>query len=554
VVRHGDDDWICCAGTLINHGQLGEVALRAAFVDFVSGGVRAVQTNAIGHYAVAVKRGNDVTVFTDPQGSLNLYYMHDDKFWFIANSLSVCASALPAHKIDATKLLVAAVQSSLPGEDTFYSGVKRLFGTQQIRIDLRNETFQVEPVPELESTLDWNLPTIEGAIEQYQGEVRAVFQQLSAVGNVGLFATGGLDSRTVLAALLDQKASVHLMYGIGDTKLTDYDLADLGIVKSIAKRYDIPFRQLDWSGTQPHNEHKLHQLFQTYGFKYEIYGAPESFLKTFSGETASYPQLFLGGYSPAFTNSKPWELKPRTFFFEDLISDAMHYQKGLIEDSRCIADMASYKAAFVAETRVALDCAGIIFPDTGVSLETFVKAKLFLYIRAESRYLNFVNAFGHYIAPFLMKRLYDPLLKVPFKYRAKDEFQLRLIHALAPGLVELPLFSGWGPARVDQNTFHLVRDPIVVKRSLARRVAALVIPSRLKQHARTIYSRIHQMNQKEIGKPVGRNASIVKAYGQAVMSDPLGRRWFKDIDEFSPKELSRIRQYLVAVNDIGYTE
>jgi hypothetical protein len=62
------------------------------------------------------------------------------------------------------------------------------------------------------------------------------------------------------------------------------------------------------------------------------------------------------------------------------------------------------------------------------------------------------------------------------------------------------------------------------------------------------------MNQKEIGKPVGRNASIVKAYGQAVMSDPLGRRWFKDIDEFSPKELSRIRQYLVAVNDIGYTE
>ena len=31
-----------------------------------------------------------------------------------------------------------------------------------------------------------------------------------------------------------------------------------------------------------------------------------------------------------------------------------------------------------------------------------------------------------------MKRLYDPLLSIPFKYRSQDEFQLRLIHAWRP--------------------------------------------------------------------------------------------------------------------------
>ena len=553
LVQCGEDDWLCAAGTLINRGQLGERALRETYSDFVSGGVSAVQVKAIGHYAVAIKRGNEVTVFTDAQGSLNLYYFHEDSFWFIANSLSVCASALPDHKIDATKLLVAAVQSVLPGEDTFYSGVKRLFGSQVIRIDLGDGSFRVERIPELISALRWDLPTIEGAVTQYAAEVRSVFQELTAVGKVGLFATGGMDSRTILAALIDQKASMQLMYGIGDTKLTDYDLGDFGIAKLLAKSYDISFRQLDWTGTQPYGEDKLHDLFRTYGFKYEIYGASDSFLKTFSGEIAPYPQLFLGGYSPAFTNGKPWELKQKRFTFEDLVGDAMHYQRGSLENGHCIANMPSYKAAFSAEARVALNCAGIVFPDSGVPLETYVKAKLFMYIRAESRFLNFANAFGHYVAPFILKRLYDPLLKVPFQYRAKDEFQLRLIGVLTPGLLDFPLYSGWGPAHVDRGTFHLVRDKVVEKQSLLRRVGKLAIPPALRGLARSIYARIKK-SRPVVATPLGRNATISTAYGKAIMSDPLGRRWFNDISEFSPKELARIRHYLAAVNDIGYSE
>jgi hypothetical protein len=38
------------------------------------------------------------------------------------------------------------------------------------------------------------------------------------------------------------------------------------------------------------------------------------------------------------------------------------------------------------------------------------------------------------------------------------------------------------------------------------------------------------------------------------MSDPLGRRWFNQLSEFTPKEITRIRHYIAAVNHVGYSE
>ena len=553
-VLHCGDNWVCSAGTIVYNGQLGEAALSEAYAQFVAGGVSAVQQSALGHYALAIKQGNDLTVFSDPQGALNLYYLHNEHFWIISNSLSSCAaSALPDHMIDPTKLLISAVQSTLPGEDTFYCGIKRLFGTQQIRIDLSAGTFRVETFPELPSQLDWKLPTIQDALSQYVNEVRSVFHDLSAIGTIGILATGGLDSRTILAAVLDQGAPVELMYGIGNSKLTDYDLDDLKVVQQIAEQYNLPFEQLDWSGNQPYEDRKLQELFHLYGFKYEIYGASESFLRTFSGEIFAYPQLFMGGYSPAFTNAKPWEWERKTYYFDDLIRSAMQSLKGPIENSKCITDVESYKDEFSREVRVALDRAGIDFPETGVPLETIVKAKLFLYLRAESRFLNFANEFGHYIAPFLMKRLYDPLLNVPFEYRSHDEFQIRLIQALAPGLVEIPLFSGWSRAHIDLATLQLVRDyDSPPPPSFARRAASKILPRAIKREARNIYLTLRSARNPKPPAQSPRDSKIVDVYGQAVMHDPLGQRWFRSIADFSPKELTRIRYYLMAVNELGH--
>jgi hypothetical protein len=234
----------------------------------------------------------------------------------------------------------------------------------------------------------------------------------------------------------------------------------------------------------------------------------------------------------------------------------MHYPGGNVEGSQCIVDKSAYRSVIATQVKAGLRCGQIDYPDVGASLETFVRAKLFLFLRAESRFLNFANEFSHYIAPFLMKRLCDPLLSIPLEYRSQDEFQLRLIHALAPGLVEIPLHSGWGPARIDRNTFRLIRDGAAQnqKKSMAGRIAQAVLPAILRRPARSLYSRVRLRNKPASGTLTDRDSAIVDAYSKQVMSDPLGRQYFFSTSEFPPKVLARIRHYLVGVNVLGYSD
>lgn len=556
LLNCGENNWICCAGTMIYNGQLGEQALRECYQDFIKDGISGIQAKAIGHYAVAIKLNNEVRIFTDPHGTLNLYYLQAESHWFVANSLSLCAGVLSQRKIDSTKLLIMSVVSSLPGADTFYSDIKRLFGTQQIRIDLAANIVRVEDIPRSVTAFSWGLPSINEVLDQFKQELRSVFGELSPVGTTGIFGTGGMDSRTVLASMLEWQKPIQFMYGVGNSRLTDYAEHDLIGAKAVANLYQIPFQQLDWSGNQPYSEAALQKLFQTHGFKFEIYGASDAFLRTIDGGISPYPKLLLGGRGPAFSSQKPWERTQTSFSFEDLIDDGMPYQWDNDDASQVIACKADYRSTYATELKTALRCAGIDFPDTGASLETFVKAKLFLYIRPESRFLNLVNEFGHYIEPFLMKRLHDPLLSMPFKYRAKDEFQIRLIHALAPALVEIPLFSGWSPARIDRNTFRFIREEVKPEGSIVRRIAQARIPAAIKKPARSVY-RLLNLAKRHTTDNLngnGRDAKIVETYSRQVMSDPLGRRWFRSTSELTPKTLTRVRHYLLGVNILGYSE
>jgi hypothetical protein len=558
LAKCGDDAWICSAGTIIYESQMGYEALRKCYSDFNSAGISAIQSKALGHYALAIRRANEVTVFTAPDGALSLYYVDTGSFWFITNSMHVCASVLPIRKLDSTKLLITAIQGALPGEDTFYSGIKRLFGNQLIHIDLVGGTFRTEciPQPPLHSSCD--LPSIEDALDRYKEEVRTVFRELIAAGSIGLFGTGGKDSRTILAALVDQQAPLQMMYGTGNSRITDSSHGDLAAAQSVAKLYDIPFQQLDWSGNQPHTKETLQRSFRTYGFQAEIYGASESFLRTLNGGIFPYPKIFLGGHTPATMGDRPWELDKSSFTMDDLISDGMHSQSGFVEDNRCIVDKATYRSAYAAEVETALRHAGIEFPTEGASLKLYVEAKLFLINRSGARFINFVNEFGHFIAPFNLTRLWHLLMSVPFKYRKKDEFQNRLIHSLAPALASLPLFSGGGakdgPARIDQKTFQMVRVQREQKKPLSRRIAKRAISSRLREPVKELYFGLAPWEKFSPQHANYRDFEIRKAYSAQVMSDPLGSRWFNGTSDFSPKELSRILQYIVGVNTLGYSE
>jgi hypothetical protein len=243
-----------------------------------------------------------------------------------------------------------------------------------------------------------------------------------------------------------------------------------------------------------------------------------------------YPKLFLGGYGPVFSARRPQtgkhpDLKKQFYSFEDLIDESIAGNNLM----RFLNFNAAYRSVFARDVRAGLRCGNIDFPEEGASLETFVRAKLFLSIRAEARFLNLINEFGYYLAPFVLKELHDPFVRIPLEYRKDDEFQIRLIHALAPGLLDDPLDSGGQPATIDRNTFRFVRAEKAHQPSLLRRVARFFL-------------RRPDSNQK-----------IVASYSEQVMSDPHACRWFTSTMGLSPKEIARVLHYLVGIDTLGYS-
>ncbi len=546
-VKCGENDWICSAGTIIYNGRLGPEAFLDMYSDFVKSGIHGVRSRAIGHYALAIRHNNNVTVFTDPQGAITLYYINTGSFWFVSNSLDLCAHVLPVRRIDPIKLAMTALQTCTPGEDTFYAGIKRLFGTQVIDINIKDGKFRVDNIPNMDSAKAHNYSSLADAIDHYKSEVRAVFRELAGVGSIGLFGTGGLDSRTVLAALLDQKVTPQIMYGVGNSRLTDGHPTDISVAKNIAKTFNLPFQQLDWSGEQPYTQETLQELFKMYGFQYEIYGASQQFLRSIGGGISPYPNLILGGSGPVFTNRKPWQLEQTNFSFDDLIEYAMPLD---VKRSDFLL-REPYKSSFSQEVRIGLLRGQIDYPETGASLKTFVRAFLFLYLRPEARFLNFANEFCHYISPFLMKRLHDPLIDVPFEYRAKDKFQVGLIHALTPDLLDLPVCSGHRNARFNRDTFEMM---FVEEQTLLGRLASALLPSSCIEPARQFYHRIKHAKREEVLKIPDRDMQIIQTYGRQAMTDPIANGWFSSASNLHIKSAERIAHYLVGVNSLGYSE
>ena len=314
----GDDQWICVAGTIIYDGSLGVNALHAAFRDFGKFGVSAVQSQAIGHYAVAIKYADEVTVFTDPLGLLSLNYYIDDSSWVISNSLQLCAITLPALTLDPTIFMVNALDGLSHGEETFYRGIKRLFGTQAIRIALPGGQIHVEDIPVRTSEDALDNESISGAVDQYKSIVGKIFSKIAAVGPIGILGTGGLDSRTVLAATMHAGATPQIMYGVGNSRMTDYCNGDLLLSKHIAKHLGLAFQQLDWSGNHPHDEETLENLFWKFGFIYDIYGSPQGLISGLSGNIDGHPALILGGRASVFTQKTPWAIREKRLSFNFL--------------------------------------------------------------------------------------------------------------------------------------------------------------------------------------------------------------------------------------------
>jgi len=544
------DDWVYSAGTVISNGEVGRPALSDLYKYISEDGINSGRKNIIGHYAVAIKLGDTILCFTDPQGAFQLYYSTEQP-WTVSTSLRLVGQCNDAWEPKPLKIIETAIHGQT-GEETFISNVRRLYGGQLLRIELSDNSISKEKIPIEMSGFCDNYNSCQGYVSEYTKRVRNVFNELQSIDSIGLNTTGGIDTRTVLAALLDQNISPRLMYGVGNSALTNTRKKDLEISQDIAKHFNLEFYKMNWSGSQPHSSKMLRSQFTKYGFHYRRYGGSESFFKEFDGGMSPYPTLHLGGFSPAFTTKKPWGKENKKYSLNELVDDYI----SRIINTNMFADsvkLTEYREHIKNQIREALSYSPIDYQKHGNSLDTYVKAKLFLNIRNQAGFVTTFNQFSYYLSPFLMKELNDPLITIPFKYRENNEFQLRVIDDLFNDAFTIRIYSSHEEFNINQKTLnkeYSFINKIDKMESNFTQTVGEVLPAPTRSLAEKVYNTMRS----DSGKNPSIDHKVRLENTKYILDHPMMENYFSTLSDIDLNRLNNMKRILFGIEQINNTD
>ena len=255
-----DSDFCIVTGTCIYKESLNYEMLLEDFC----GDLSLIRENSIGQYAVAIRKDNNLTVFGDACGCYNIYYWHgDDGSWIISSSLFHMAEVLKDNiTLDNFAIAERSFYKVLLNGRTFFKEIHRLRGTEFLNVKLDSPIFKKKntkvdfPVGSFEEMVD-------RAADSYRNNARIVAKVL---GTPKICATGGLDSRIILAAFLSVGIKPVLFYGVGNNIITAPKNEDIIILKKMNKTLDLKLETGDFSVSDPLDK-DWNYYIQTHGFR-----------------------------------------------------------------------------------------------------------------------------------------------------------------------------------------------------------------------------------------------------------------------------------------------
>lgn len=188
-------DFVLSTGTLIYDGKLGTAAVEALYTDY--NGISNPVCNAIGHFAVIIKKGSAITILTDRFGGYNVYF--DENRRVFSSSLLVVASFLKRLTLTKQGVYEYVFNGVVSGNDTLFNEIKLLPKDAMVVSD--NGSVKIDrrrlPLPTIRS--DPHEALIDEAISDFDEYFRSIGRLFG--NRVRIALSGGYDSRLILAML-----------------------------------------------------------------------------------------------------------------------------------------------------------------------------------------------------------------------------------------------------------------------------------------------------------------------------------------------------------------
>lgn len=489
-----DGDFVASAGTLIYKTGIGESALLQLYGDF-TGDVDAVRQEALGSYMVALKKGSRTVVFTDEYETFQVYYYLRDRTWVVGNSLAavaIGARTIQTLEVNALALLEKAFTNAIIGNETVFQHVYKLLGSECLEIDSQNESAIVSRLPRARSGGLHEGWSVDELAEEFAGTLRSIAEVFARVfADIRIMSTGGIDNRMLLAALLANGARPGLLFGVGDSVLTNTRDEDLQVNRAYAKAFGLRLHLMDWGTDKRDITRDWCVLFAKYGFYMSIYPGSVGLFRGLVSGVPGTPDCILDGYFGETIRNRPWMESlggESTIRWSTLLLNA--WFGGRKHDMKCALGPWFHEllAHMGAELARRTEEMGIERCDGGYNLGDLHKVYGLWFRDAHASLTNLTNLALPSCSPLGEPALQRNALSVPLAHRTRDRFALKVIEKLDKRLLGIPFFSHGSMMALDRRKLELhPQSASVVHARISEIVRGLGVRGQAYQAVRRAY-------------------------------------------------------------------
>ncbi|MCE5268678.1 MAG: hypothetical protein LLG00_12410 [Planctomycetaceae bacterium] len=464
-LRLPNGDLVACAGTLVYKNMLGVKALERLYQDF-DGDIERLRKDAMGSYLVAVKKGPSAWVFTDKYESVFAYYHSSGNDWIVSNTLAPVAEvACRKNKtlaVNEFALLEETFLITAIGKETIFEGIERLTGVEYVSIDLKARSMSVTPMPYQRVITDESDHTLDRMAASFAGRLRARAESLrEAFGDdITIMATGGMDNRLLLGALLGVGVKPTLAHAIGMQSLDD-----LAIARMHATTFGLELREFEWRPYHEPSESLYDDLYRKHGFSLAM-GLCKDFFTGFGEGPLGERGLTVTGYygemirkCGALDHSRHWqECFARSHFSLDQFVDFFLASFDQTVRPVMCSSYDAFRSHFRDKIAACADRFGVQ-RENGLFRGDNFQIVYDPYVRgAHPKWGSLANETTCCLSPLNCDEMHEMAFEVPFAWRQNERFALRVIKELYPPILEVPFICHCQSLRLRKGSLEL-REP-----------------------------------------------------------------------------------------------
>lgn len=444
--------FISVIGTWFYNGKMGLDTLRIMYDDFQGECVSQFRKKMIGNYLFMICKDDELYVFTDPGGIHYAYYWKSEQDWMIGSSLYEMAKSIDKIEVSAFNVISEAYNAYIIDNETIFKGFYRLMGDEYIKYSSKENQYKICQFADPLLIVDNRglNEIIEDAVSAY-AEISNVIKKNFSNNDVALCITGGVDSRSLLAAFLAADIKPSFYYGVGNSMLTHTMKGDLEVDRMFASRYDMPLRVMDWSTPEVIDEY-WDEAIKNYGTMSWLYGASESVFSSCEGIEPSL--VFTGYFGELYRNNSVIEKTTK----QSLSIDEIYEECGFYyDDLKIILDKSYNEYVTLEKEKIKkvlnpyLDCEGRLPVDLFPVFE-YAKRR-----HSDTFFTNFINQ-THYSFLVMAEPEIVKLSCIPHEYKKDYRYMLELIKRIYPDLLNVPFYSRYTWKKYDSDNNLIINQ------------------------------------------------------------------------------------------------